>query len=157
MGLDIEAIKARAEAATPGPWYWGGNLSFPGGIDLRARVSNTPIVMQFRRWGNGGEPCFWKRDRHKDPAMHGEHQRGRDIAVREVPYRDDVVALDNADAEFIAHARTDVPALVAEVERLRQAATDLADALSNVPSEALLPGELSRATAALFAFVAADG
>lgn len=29
------------------------------------------------------------------------------------------VAVELADAEFVAHARTDVPALVAEVERLR--------------------------------------
>ena len=116
--IDLDAIKGRDAAATPGPWYWGGNLSAKS-FDLRARVSNTPIVMAFRRWGNGCEPCFWKRTPEKDPAFHGEYQRARDIAVREKPYRDDVAALDNADAAFIAAARTDVPALVAEVERLR--------------------------------------
>lgn len=122
MSLDLEEIKARCAAATPGPWEWGGHYKFAGGIDLRARISNTPIVMAFRRAGNrGGEPCFWKRDPQKDPALHGEYQPARDITVREVPYRDDVIRLDNADAEFIAHARTDVPALVAEVERLRVA------------------------------------
>lgn len=119
-GDRLEAIKARRDAATPGPWYWGGNITFPGGIDLRARVSNTPIVMNFRRSGNGGEPCFWKRDPRKDPALHGEYQRARDIAVREVPYRGDVVRLDNADAEFIAHARADINWLVDEAEALRR-------------------------------------
>lgn len=34
---------------------------------------------------------------------------------------------DDADAEFIAHAREDVPALVAEVERLREALTKILD------------------------------
>lgn len=33
--------------------------------------------------------------------------------------------LEDADAEFIAHARTDIPALLAEVERLRAENTDL--------------------------------
>jgi hypothetical protein len=42
-------------------------------------------------------------------------------AVREVPYRADIVGVEHPDAEFIAHAREDVPALIAEVERLRRA------------------------------------
>lgn len=114
----LESIKARRDAATPGPWYWGGNLTAKG-IDLRARISNTPIVMAFRRWGNGGEPCFWKRDPQKDPAFFGEYQRARDIAIREVPYRDDVARLDNADAEFIARSREDIDWLISEVDTLR--------------------------------------
>jgi hypothetical protein len=40
-------------------------------------------------------------------------------AEREVPYREDIVGVRHPDAEFIAHAREDVPALIAEVERLR--------------------------------------
>lgn len=119
--FDLDAIKARRDAATPGPWYWGGNLSAKA-IDLRARVSNTPIVMAFHRWGtSGAEPCFWKRTPEKDPAFHGEYQRARDIAIRERHYRDDVAALDNADAEFIAHSRADIDSLIAEVERLQSA------------------------------------
>lgn len=35
-------------------------------------------------------------------------------------YRADIVGIRHPDAEFIAHARTDVPALLAEVERLRE-------------------------------------
>jgi hypothetical protein len=33
----------------------------------------------------------------------------------------------NHDAEFIAHARQDVPALIAEVERLRESLEEIAD------------------------------
>jgi hypothetical protein len=43
----------------------------------------------------------------------------RSIAIREVPYRGDVVALNNADAEFIAAARSDVAALLAALKEAR--------------------------------------
>jgi hypothetical protein len=68
---DLDAIRARAEAATPGPWERSGSLVQAGRRARRARVGQT--------WG-----LAWKQD-----------------------------------AEFIAHAREDVPALLDEVERLR--------------------------------------
>lgn len=135
--IDLDAARRlaqeaqeRVDAATPGPWYWGGHDTIPGSIDLRARVSGIPIVMAFRRWGmQGAEPCFWKRDAEalENPGWRpAAFQRAHDIAVRERGYRSDVVRLDNADAEFIATARAFVPALADavrsladEVERLR--------------------------------------
>ena len=76
--VDIDAIKARCEAATPGPWYAerGGEFDDP--------YYSIPSV------------C---RDRYGDNSL--------------------MVGSDKATADFIAAARTDVPALVAEVERLR--------------------------------------
>lgn len=70
---ELAAIKARAEAATPGPWELASASS---------GYSNESDVIS------------------------------QDLGV---------VAHDvlNNTAVFIAHARTDVPALVAEVERLR--------------------------------------
>ncbi len=88
--LNLEAIKARAEAATPGPWA-------------------VPVANVFRVVCPGAE--------HHNPPMG---------LCPPYPWR--VIAEPSvydpsaADAEFIAHARTDVPALVAEVERLRGAA-----------------------------------
>jgi len=62
-------------------------------------------------------------------------EHGRDLAVFEVArnqglpddtprshpkvYRGDVIGVRNANATFIAHARTDIPALIAEVKALR--------------------------------------
>ena len=66
MSLDLEAIKARAEAATSGPWEYQGI----GEIVARGILLTTDLA-------------------------------------------------DDADAEFIAHARTDVPLLASEIERLR--------------------------------------
>lgn len=67
---DLQAIRMRAEAATPGPWV---------------KDNDSPIV-------RGPEMILYDEGGHSDP-----------------------------DADFIAAARTDVPALLAEVDRLRAA------------------------------------
>lgn len=88
----LRAIARRARSATPGPW-WGG----PPATVIEARhfviIRGAPVGVL--------------------PA--GEH---------DVPFVADVnvsngKAREGADAAFIAHARADVPALVAEVLRLR--------------------------------------
>ena len=81
--LDLEAIKARAGAATPGPWATGQR----------------------------GE-IYREGDRVTDPTLP-------DITV--VP----AMVLVRPDMEFIAAAREDVPALVAEVERLSRESAEL--------------------------------
>lgn len=80
--LDLDAIEARANAATPGPWNaWDRGVGFHIAL--------------------GDERDDWGRP--EDLLPEGLRT---DIGRR-------------ADAEFIAAARTDVPALVAEVRRLR--------------------------------------
>jgi hypothetical protein len=79
--LDLDDIKARAEAATPGPW-------FPD--EGKAKVYN-----------HAGEVA-WCRD--VVSRGHGAYAIG---------------GQNSANARFTAHAREDVPALIAEVERLR--------------------------------------
>jgi hypothetical protein len=78
MTIDLDAIKARLEGVTEGPWEIG-------------------------KWGN--------RDQSKD----WDHY----IDGPEMGYDSDFRFF--VDARFIAAARTDIPALVAEVERLRAA------------------------------------
>ena len=76
----LNAIKERAEKATPGPW------DFHKGDKLRGDRRSAVIEhfdCDFGEW-----------------FIHG------DLA-------------DISDAEFIAHTREDIPALVAEVERLQ--------------------------------------
>lgn len=73
--LDLDAITARADAATEGPW--------------KAVIANI---------------CG-------DDSVYVETADGRSVA----DLRDDQAAV----ATFIAHARADVPALVAEVRRLQ--------------------------------------
>lgn len=74
---DLEAIKARAEAATEGPWHIDHDERTVRAID----PANGKIM--FNRAGT--------------PHRHWQQQ-------------------GQADAEFIAHARDDVPRLVAALE-----------------------------------------
>lgn len=72
--LDLDAIRQRAEAATPGPWgYWGQGWIAP------------------------------ESDPQRDPVG---------VPQNLIPRHD-------ADAEFIASARTDIPALLAKIEQLQ--------------------------------------
>jgi hypothetical protein len=81
--LDLEAIKARCDAATAGPWF---SVGCANGFRVEC--------------GEKGE----------------DGQRNQWIANI-----DSAIKYECADAEFIAHARECLPALVAEVERLRHA------------------------------------
>lgn len=82
--LDLEAIKARCEAATPGPWHHRSTPnSFVTDPDKYSIVVDAGIYEDLSR----------------------EQQ--------------ELIARNNRI--FSAHARDDVPALVAEVERLRAA------------------------------------
>lgn len=89
MILDIEPIKKREQAATPGPWTFipekGTNK---GGIQ--------PV-------------CYF----------------GDDITY----YPNAGYIYEEADGEFMAHARTDIPALLDELERTREAAKELRSSL----------------------------
>ena len=72
---DLAAIEARANAATPGPWFSSG-----------PNLNTNPHVFELDYW-NGG---------------------------------DDAIKHANRNAVFIAHARNDIPRLIAEVRRLRE-------------------------------------
>jgi hypothetical protein len=101
--LDLEAIKARAEAAGPGPWY-----SAP---DLPPRS-------------------------HLHAVCRGAGASTDGLIVG--------TTMSAAEADFIAHAREDVPALAAEVARLREALERIA---SHGPGDVLFgtpPGAIAR-------------
>ncbi len=85
--LDLDAIEARAEAATPGPWI---GSSVPSG-----RKYGVISVKDYGEWTrSGGRPLA---------VLLGIPTHGR-----------------HPDTQFIAHARTDVPALVAELRAARE-------------------------------------
>ncbi len=86
--LDLDAIRARADAATPGPWHVE---KLPYRYPQRVTTNAALIVAET----------------YIDPAH------------------------EPAEAIFIAHARTDVPALLAEVERLRAAGDRMAALLGD--------------------------
>jgi len=86
--LDLDAIRARAEAATEGPW---------GVIDWDSPDEGVNFIHVLQEQDGLETVCALP-----NPAEYTNRSCLR------------------ADAEFIAHAREDVPALLAEVERLRR-------------------------------------
>jgi hypothetical protein len=102
----LDAINARLNAATQGPW--GTYDDGTGLIDIAADLSDTGHGYRCRRYIGQLEA-----DQIDNDPGHAEWTEEQD--------REQVTA----DAEFIAHAPEDVRALVDEVRRLRE---ELADA-----------------------------
>jgi len=86
--LDLDAIEARAKAATPGPWEYDGCSVTDWGV-----TASHTITMEWMPNGRGD----------------GTNER------------------ESPDGQFIAHAREDVPALIAELRRLREENARLKD------------------------------
>jgi uncharacterized small protein (DUF1192 family) len=87
---ELQVIRARYEAATPGPWR----------VE-HGRYSGADWLI-----GSLGTGYF-------DNGMHFVHITTNRVRASEL------YGNASVDAEFIAHAREDIPALLAEVERLR--------------------------------------
>lgn len=94
----LDAIEARANAATPGPWgvYESGSL-----IDIAADLEDTGCGYRARR----GIARLEDEPLDNDPT-HREWTAEEDWAQVQ------------ADGAFVAHAREDVDALLAEIRRL---------------------------------------
>jgi hypothetical protein len=85
--IDVDAIRQRAENATPGPWRWSDKADA-----LIAEGESFETIFNLRL----------------------------------------VTPTSRADAEFIAHAREDIPALLAEVTRLSEENQRLRDDLETL-------------------------
>lgn len=90
--LDLNAIQARADAATPGPWLIADTTDPTS--DWYDEFDGPMVV------DDDSRPGFYS-------AIAKDFCQGADDGV--------------SDAVFVAHARTDVPALLAEVRHLRAA------------------------------------
>jgi len=119
----LAQLEALAAAATPGPWGWFGHRDH--GMYLATVHNGRVYVMDFIRQGmQGAQPQFQVRKNAEHPDW-GTMTPASELAVAPQDYRDDIVAIDNPDARFIAAARGAVTDLLAEVRRLR----DLIDAM----------------------------
>lgn len=96
---ELAAIEARANAATAGPWF-----VFEDELVWQLFADRSAIVDP----GDGSEPTRI--------ALHP-------LQLIKAPKKSLIFAeywLGAADSNFIAHARTDIPDLIAEVRRLRK-------------------------------------
>jgi hypothetical protein len=100
---DLTAIEHRADAATHGPWHVR---------HLDDDWATSFIAVSTKPDSDGSRTARW-------PAWSGSEN----VAATLVQTPNHYVALEDgcweANAEFIAHARSDVPQLLAEVRRLR--------------------------------------
>ena len=85
---ELDAIKARAEAATEGPWSWSGRVD--------------PVL-------SGYAGTSYRYSKEVIEAEHHGECGCRSACQLEV-------TVDPLDAEFIAAARSDIPRLVAALE-----------------------------------------
>lgn len=122
-----DKLREMLEAATPGPWEWGG---YPSDLKLQTVHHGKRYVMSFCRKGMGGaQPMFQPNGRGMvkadrllqfqvgDRSIVGEEAARNDGSV----YRYDVRGIDAPDARLIALA----PDLAAEVLRLREALEEI--------------------------------
>lgn len=120
----LQAIRDRAQAATPGPWEWHGNVD---SHNLRLATWNRRkghgeyTVMDFVRHGmQGAQPRFINErscmDKASDDPMpvYQVCPTCTDRKDQRV-YRGDIVGLRHPDAEFIAAAPQDVQDLLAHI------------------------------------------
>lgn len=99
--LDLAAIKARVATATKGPWF--GHY---------CGIYSEPMVKVY---------TLVERDGTLDEAAREKLEEYLDPQIGWVPAiaGDTPGAQATADSIFISNAREDVPALIAEIERLR--------------------------------------
>jgi hypothetical protein len=102
----LAEIESRCAAATPEPWLWYDPDQVSQGVTVNAESLCAPSV-----------PAYTYKDRR--PIVHDPGH-----LVLSVLNADEIEG-STADAFFIAHARADVPALLAEVRRLRAVEREL--------------------------------
>jgi hypothetical protein len=101
--VELDAVQARTDAATEGPWAW----------EMVGEKDND--------WAIGHVID------EDDQPISGQLETGQGVVVDAVC--ENGIDSSPADAAFIAHARTDVPALVAELRVARTFRDDVHSAL----------------------------
>ena len=107
---DRKAIRARIAAATVGPWGWWHRPQTPAILAVPAH--GLLVVMDaVRRGMQGATLRFAKRD----PTAGGLLYKVEDMSPDYDPRGSEFIEVNNPDAMFIAHARTDVEELLDEL------------------------------------------
>ena len=109
----LEGIQSRADAATPGPWAWAQTTEKGYGANV-------------------GAGCYADNDYNCERPLVGDLSDRADDYYVDQPIAELGHQSANADAEFIAHARSDIPALLAELRagrRERDEARKVTDAM----------------------------
>lgn len=126
--MTIDEIRARAKAATPGPWQWFGNTKAKT-CYLATTHSGRRFVLQFSRWGmQSAQPVFQvygapvgfpdRPDCGIMVSLKGLVEHVPQMGPKfEVDYRRDFYGIAHPDATFIASARQDVEDLLSAYDQ----------------------------------------
>lgn len=107
---ELDAVERRMNAATPGPWAWSENCldyDAPEAHFVELVTVSNPSVGDSTADGTGPPFAFF------NTVMSAEMHHPKDSHAY------CCVEIKKVDAAFIGYARTDVPALIAEVRRLK--------------------------------------
>jgi hypothetical protein len=118
---DFAAIRRRAEAAEKGPWFFNSYSSIFS-HPLSAEYMQLELALDEKLKSEGRESVDADFDAFPDSIVASVRVVGGDTATTQ-GYR---------DADFIAHARTDVPDLLDEVARLTRERIELAELLHRI-------------------------
>jgi hypothetical protein len=113
----LAEIRARCEAATPGPWIWD-EKRFNERLRRRGERKNSHKRFVYALHGACNMCMFGCRD----DIDHGPFDYHSVMYLNWYSVKGNVLAGASPmpkDATFIAHARDDIPELLAEIDRLR--------------------------------------
>lgn len=124
----IDEIRAREQAATPGPWRWYVN-EHSKSMKLLTDHSGMHYVMGFDRYGmQGAQPTFQVYQKYSGPVNERKSRgmvKASELSRWNQDYRHDDGWIEHPDAQLIAHAPEDIRYLLdelaakdAEIERL---------------------------------------
>jgi hypothetical protein len=117
MSLDLEPIKKRLAAATPGPWKWCDGNGVPEDAGQVYLYKGGELELQ-DPYVFDGFYSLWQHIEIEEPE--GEAQE--EPVISQIEYEGYIheMTISKEDAALIAAAPTDIAALIAEVERLRE-------------------------------------
>ena len=121
----LDEIRARLNAATPGPWEWDVN-SMIKEAHLRTAHSGRYYVMGFVRWGmHSALPEFQVYDKYEGEAVSERGSQGMvraDKLIKTMPGKEHHRGFDDyishPDADLIANAPGDIKALLNYIDEL---------------------------------------
>jgi hypothetical protein len=120
--LDLNAIEARANAATPAPWgFYIGSNDNTGSLAAGLQMTS---------------PGSYTRTRDIAEFDADTYYSGLDDELDDDAAEEQAQAQMAADVTFVAAARTDVPDLAAEIRQLR---ADLDDAKAKIAAALAIP------------------
>jgi hypothetical protein len=124
--INLDEIRARAAAATAGPWHWAGNTDMRWfALAYWKPGAGRCSVMDFARWGMHSATPRFSRDLMMFPAHEKVVYEVAPNATRRADpqvYRADITGIRHPDAEFLAASRQDVDDLLAVIDSVRRTA-----------------------------------